>query len=216
MADLRKAKIKILDGSNAGQEVGVLFNPAEYNLETSNKFQESAPPGLSSPIFQFVSGEAPTLSMDLYFDTYTDGEGKDVSEITARFAALLEIDADLHAPPRVEFKWGVFAFKAVIDKLSQRFTMFLADGTPVRATLNVSFRQYRTLAEQLADPSRQSADKTKRRVITAAGSIWHLAAAEYGQPRYWRVIARANRIDDPRALPGGTALIVPPLDGKPA
>lgn len=212
--ELAKAKIHILEGRNAGQAVAVLFNPAEYSFEISNSFQASSPPGLSNPILQFVNGNSDTLTMDLFLDTYTDGGGADVSEQTGRFAALLRVDGDTHAPPRVEFRWGVLAFKAVIEKLSQKFTMFLSDGTPVRATLNVSFKQYKTLAEQLKDPRRNSADKTKRRVLSAASSIWLLAHEEFGQPRHWREIARANRIDDPRAIRPGTALTVPPLDDK--
>ena len=212
MAGLAKAKVKILDGQQAGETVEVLFNPAEYSLEFANNFQESAPPGLSNPILQFVNGQAQTLTMDLYFDTYTDFGGSDVSRLTGKFAAMLKIDGSLHAPPRVEFKWGVLACKAVVEKLSQKFTMFLSNGTPVRATLNVSFKQYKTITEQLADPRRNSADKTKRRELSRASSIWLMANQEYGDPRYWRLIARANGIDDPRAVAPGTALVVPPLE----
>ncbi len=212
--ELAKATIKILEGRNKDKEIKVLFNPAEYNLEISNSYQEAAPPGLSNPIIQFVNGDTQSLSMELLFDTYTDGGGADVSEKTSEFTRLLEIDADVHAPPRVEFKWGVFAFKAVLEKISHRFTMFKADGTPVRATLSVSFKQFRPLAEQLEQPRRNSADKTKRRVMTADDSIWLLAAREYGQPRFWRMIAGApeNRIEDPRAILPGDVLVLPPLE----
>lgn len=212
---LAKATIQVLDGRNKGNAVEVLFNPAEYSLEISNNFQASAPPGLNNPILQFVNGNSDTLTMDLYFDTWTDLGRADVSELTGRFAALLRIDGDLHAPPRVEFRWGMLAFKAVIEKLSQRFTMFLSDGTPVRATLNVAFKQYKPLAEQLADPRRNSADKTKRRIVAAGDSIWLLAHREYGDARDWRAIARRNRLDDPRSIPIGAALVVPPLDEQP-
>lgn len=209
---LEKAKVKILDGRNIGVERTVLFNPTEYSLEISNRFNEAALPGLSNPIIQFVNGQTQTLSMDLLFDTWTDGGGEDVSELTNEFAQMLAIDADLHAPPPVEFKWGHFAFKAVVEKLSQRFTMFDANGRPVRATLNVSFKQYRTLGEQLDDPRRNSADKTKRRVLTADDSLWAMAAREYGQPRYWRLVARYNHIDSPRRLVAGRVVLLPPLD----
>ncbi len=212
--ELAKATVKILEGSNKDKEIKVLFNPAEYNLEISNSYQEAAPPGLSNPIIQFVNGDTQSLSMELLFDTYTDGGGADVSEKTSEFTRLLEIDADVHAPPRVEFKWGVFAFKAVMEKISHRFTMFKADGTPVRATLSVSFKQFRPLTEQLELPRRNSADKTKRRVMTADDSIWLLAAREYGQHSFWRTIASAplNRIEDPRAILPGDVLVLPPLE----
>ncbi|MEL6168990.1 MAG: hypothetical protein AAFZ09_19045, partial [Pseudomonadota bacterium] len=216
---LVKAKIKILEGRNADEEVEVLFNPTEYSVEYGASFQETSIPGLSNPILQFVNGTAEVLSMDLLFDTYTDGGGADVSEVTQNFVNLLAIDGDTHAPPRVEFKWGVFQFRAVIEKISQRFTMFLGDGTPVRATLSVTFKQYRSIAEQLENPRRNSADKTKHRVLgkvegfrPTPDALWSLAAEEYGETRFWREIARANDIEDPRRLTAGDRVIVPPLE----
>ena len=210
--ELAKAKIVVLEGRRMDEEIAVLFNPTEYSLELSNRYQKSGPPGLSSPVIQFVNGEADQLSMDLYFDTYTDGGGAPVTEATAPIATLLEIDADLHAPPRILFQWGELSFKAVIERLGQRFTMFRPDGIPVRATLNVSFTRYRTLAEQLAQPRRNSADKTKRRVMSADDSIWLLAHREYREVRFWREIARRNRIEDPRAIAAGDVLVVPAID----
>jgi hypothetical protein len=210
--ELAKARIKVLEGEREGEFVEVLFNPTEYSLEISNNFQASAPPGLNNPILQFVNGNSDSLSMELFFDTWTDGDRADVSQLTDLIAGLVRIDADTHAPPRVEFRWGLLVFKAVIEKLSQRFTMFLPDGTPVRATLNVSFKQFKPLAEQLIDPRRKSADKTKRRVVAADNSIWLLANREYGNPREWRLIARQNRIADPRAIRPGAVLVIPPLE----
>lgn len=209
---LEKAIIKILAGRRANEELKVLFNPAEYTHEISNNFQEIALPGLSNPIVQFVNGQSQTLTMELFFDTWTNGGGSDVSELTRQFAATLAIDADLHAPPPVEFRWGSFVFKAVIQSLSQKFTMFGADGKPVRATLSVSFKQYRPLSEQLDDPRRNSADKTKRRVLAADDSLWAMAAREYGHPREWRRIAIKNRIANPRLIVPGQVLVLPPLD----
>jgi nucleoid-associated protein YgaU len=134
-----------------------------------------------------------------------------VAEVTKSFTDLVAIDGITHAPPRVKFRWGVFEFVAVVEKVSQRFTMFRSDGTPVRATLNVNFRQFKSIAEQLQDPRRNSADKTKRRVLEAHDSIWLLAAREYGEPRFWRLIAVTNDIDDPRRIEPGRVLVLPPI-----
>ena len=61
-----------------------------------------------------------------------------------RLAQLLmrQLDRDLHAPPPVRFLWGPLRFDAVIEKLSQKFTLFRPDGTPARATLSVTFKEY--------------------------------------------------------------------------
>lgn len=206
---LEKARITALAGSiRSAGPIDVLFNPAEYTHEISNNFQETSLPGLSNPILQFVNGQTQTLTMELLFDQWTDRGGADVAARVKQIADLLKIDPSLHAPPPVEFSWGTFSFKAVIESLSQRFTMFDADGRPVRATVSVSFKQYRPLREQLENPRLESSDKTKIRELD--GGLWALAAAEYGDPNEWRRIASENRISNPRLVQQGTALVVPP------
>ncbi|MDB5669986.1 MAG: hypothetical protein JWO25_945 [Alphaproteobacteria bacterium] len=212
MLEFAKAKIHVLEGSRSGTEIEVLFNPGEYSLEVSNNFRESAVAGLDDSLLQFVNGVAGTLTMELYFDTYTDDGGSDVTARTDEIAQLMRVDSATHAPPKVEFRWGSVAFRAVVEKLSQRFVMFRSDGVPVRARLTVTFRGHKALAEQLRSPRRNSADKTKRRVLSSDSSVWLIANQEYRDPRCWRLIARENRIDDPSAIRPGTVLVVPPLD----
>jgi hypothetical protein len=208
---LEKAFIQPLDekGNPKGDLVKVLFNPTEYSIEKSNQFQSTALPSLSTPITQFVSGNAQTLTMDLFFDSYEKRE--DVRNYTGRLAALLDIDRDLHAPPTCKFIWGKLEFKAVLERVTQRFTLFLDSGIPVRAMLSVTFREYKTITEQLQSPPRQSADRIKRRVIKQGDSLWLIADREYGDPGLWRRIAKANRIDNPRILEVGKEIIIPPL-----
>jgi len=213
MTELCKATITFLKGKRAGDPpVEVMFNPAEYNLELASNYSSTSLPGLNNPVLQSVHGEAQTLSMDLLFDTYTNNKGADVSELTGELAQALLIDGDLHAPPPVLFVWGSFKFQAVVEKLSQRFTMFLENGTPVRATLSVSFKQYQPIQEQLRAPRRNSADKSTRHELSSDESLWHLAANVYGEPGQWRLIARHNDITNPRRVAAGTALVLPPLE----
>ena len=210
----KRAQIKILKGRRAGETLEVMFNPTEYTHEWSNNFQETSLPGLNNPILQFINGETQTVTMELMFDTWTYGGGADVTEKTREFSSLLAIDGSLHAPPPVEFKWGdgAFRFEAVLQSLSQRFTMFKSDGKPVRAVLSVTFKQFRSIADQLNDPKRESPDRTKRRVLTADSSLWMLAAKEYGRPADWRRIAKRNRIADPLRLRPGALLYLPPVE----
>lgn len=212
---LEKATIDILTGARAGDQVRVLFNPGEYTIERSNAYKASAVPGLGGPLIQFVNGEADTLSMELFLDDYTDrpraGE-KGVRERLDELAGLLEIDRDAHAPPIVRFVWGKLSFKAIIEKLSRKLTLFQPEGVPARGMVSVSFKEYRTLPEYLTQPRLQSADKTKRRVIVAGDNLWLLAAREYDDVRRWRAIAEQNDLDDPRDVAPGDWVSLPPLE----
>jgi nucleoid-associated protein YgaU len=90
--------------------------------------------------------------------------------------------------------------------------MFLSDGTPVRASLNVTLKEYKELEIQVKEISLQSADRTKTRQVKQGDSLWFIAAKEYGNPALWRHIAEANKIDNPRVLKPGMELIIPPLE----
>lgn len=223
--DLKRAYIQPVNGCRAGTRIDVLFNPAEYSIEKGNTFQSTSLPGLATPVTQFVTGNADTLSMELYFDTYSassrHGEvtlREDVRHYTRKIANLMEIDPTLHAPPICEFIWGPpigtpenLQFRGILEKVSQKFTYFLDDGTPVRATLSVSFKEYKTVEQQLSEMKCQSADRTKLREFKDGDAVWLYAANEYGDPEQWRVIADHNQLENPRIVAPGTKLELPPL-----
>jgi hypothetical protein len=209
---LEKAQLQPLnvDGTPKGAPIDVLFNPAEYSIQKSNQFAETPLLGLPTPIRQFTSGGAEALALDLFFDTYERGE--DVRLYTEKVAGLLQIDPDLHAPPTLKFIWGKLEFKCVLEQVTKKFTMFLADGVPVRATLSVTFKEYKTIQEQLSSRPLQSADRTKRRIVKEGDSLWLIAAQEYNDPTLWRPIANQNEIANPRFLTPGVELTIPPLE----
>jgi len=217
---LKKATITVLEGAKANTVITVLFNPTEYSFERTNAFKSTPVPGLTSPLVHFVNGESDTLSMELFLDDYTDPNGpqpdrpqsEPVLTKLREIGDLLNIDRRLHAPPSVRFNWGPFEFVAVLEKLGRKVTLFHPDGTPARATLSVTFREYRTLKEQLERPRRESADKSKRRQIIGRETLPLLASREYGDVAYWRLIAEKNDLDDPRAIASGDWLVLPPLD----
>jgi len=218
---LEKAYLSRKD--NPSVKVPFLFNPKELSIEKSNQYAEVNIPGLPAPIFQFIRGNARSVSMDLFFDTYE--EGKDVrmhtdqitgwdagsmfSKLPNEKKGLMDIDSDLHAPPVCIFVWGTFLFQCIIERVSKRFTMFLPEGIPVRATLNMTLKEYREVDIQVKEIDFHSADITKRWVVKEGDSLWSISAKEYGDPADWRLIAEANKIDNPRILNPGQELVIP-------
>lgn len=185
----------------------VLFNPTEYSLSKANTIAEAAIPGLGSPILQYVHGNVRTLSMDLFFDTYE--EQTDVTTETQKVYRLLDIESSTHAPPICELRWGQFQFTGVLDNVNGQFTLFLANGRPVRATLNVVFKEYLDVDKLVRVEPTQSADHRKRRVVKSGDRLDTIAAEEFGDPAKWRLIAQANDMIDPACLRPGQALIIP-------
>lgn len=191
-----------------GEAIEVLFNPTEYRLEQSNQFAEVAIPGLAAPLLQYGRGNARTLSMQLFFDTYE--QGKDVREHTKKVIDLLEINRELHAPPVLQFVWGGLTFIGVLERANQRFTLFLSDGTPVRATVDVTFKEFWDQKNQ--GGRLQSAEFAKHHIVQRGDTLSGIAGERYQDPAMWRVIAKENGIDDPLNLAPGTVLIIPPVE----
>jgi len=190
-------------------EIPVLFNPTQYSLDQGNSIAEVGVPGLSAPILQYVRGNGRTMTMDLFFDTYE--QQSNVTVHTRLIYKLLEVRGPLHRPPVCTFTWGSFNFKCVVERVGGRFTLFLADGTPVRATLSVTLKEFVDVELMVRNPPLESADHAKTYVVRRGDTLAAIAAKEYGDPAKWRPIADANRLENPRVLPPGTRLALPAL-----
>jgi nucleoid-associated protein YgaU len=221
--------------------VEALFNPEKIDRSRTATWEaeplagHGGPDG-GAPEVEFHSIAPETLTLDLFFDTYearpdtvgwagalippvpggivSMSTATDVRRHTEDVARLARIDQELHRPPVCRLWWGKFdVFQGVLTDLSQSFTMFLEDGTPVRATLSCTFLevipQARVLVHEL-----HSADVPRTRRVTRTDTLWSIAAQEYGDAGLWREIARANRVVNPRRLRAGDVLVIPRLQGR--
>jgi hypothetical protein len=208
-------------GLNLPARITVQFNPAEYTLAKGAQIAEINIPGIDSPILQFVRGQNEKLTLELFFDTTQFGMGespvKDVRDLTTPVYQLVKMQSETHAPPRCRFVWGEgLSFRAIVESVQQKFTVFNPSGVPLRATLTVTFREYKTLEEQLLELNLQSADHTKRRKVRSNDTLARIAYLEYGDASQWRRIAEepanAAALADPLRLTPGVELVIPALD----
>jgi nucleoid-associated protein YgaU len=206
---LSRAEIDIQNGTAADEEpIEVMFNPTEYSRNKSVQYGEQSIAGQGTPVTQFVSGEAETLSMELFFDT--SEERMDVTEETGKLDQLLTIDDSIGAPPYCTFDWGGLNFTAVLKSADKQFTMFRADGTPLRARVSVTFKEYRPPSTGQTSANGSGPDTASQRTVTEGETLWGIAKEEYGDPTAWTRIAESNDIEDPRSLEPGTTLTIPP------
>lgn len=228
---LKKATIE--KKNNPAWKFSVLFNPTEYALERSVNYAEHAIPGLDKPVMQFVNGQSDTLKMNLFFDTYSSGSQaggdakqklelakssespealkKDVSAYTKQVYELMNVDGDTHLPPLVVFKWGSLSFEGYVVAVSQSFTKFTHMGVPVRAKLEVTFKSNISPKDQRLFTPRFSPDRTRFFTVQEGDTLSEIAEREYGDSELWRLIAKANNIENPRLLTTGAKLEMPAL-----
>jgi LysM repeat protein len=219
--------------TGTGASFSVMYNPEELKVEQGNNFAEVGIPGLNAPPLQYVRGKARVLTMELFFDTYETGE--DVRNHTGPVVQLLETQPVTKAPPVLLFSLGRVQFRCVLVDASQRFTMFLRDGTPVRSTMSVRLQEFVDVDVEIrqglffgsptvsaalsaipgvAAVSGTAAAAVATVHVTAQGeTLSGIAAAYLGDAGRWRQIADANKIDDPFDLPPGRSLVIPPSAG---
>lgn len=196
----------------------IFFNPNQYTITKKATWTEAKVQGLGVPVQQFKNGEPRTLAMSLVFDTLE--ERSDVRKLTGKLAKLVEVTSD-GKPSVCKIFWGpdqdnaaALSFQGVIETLTQKFTLFLDDGTPVRATVDLAMKESESPSKQKKrqGPKKGSPIQGRTHVVKTGDTLWAIAAAEYLDPARWRPIARANGIVDPRRLEPGTILLIPPLE----
>ena len=199
--------------------VDCLFNPTEYSFTKTNTWDPGRIIGRDVPLVNFQGGGAMTLTLSLLFDTYSMDGQPDVRQYTEKVLNLMKIDPSLKdsksqggRPPRVSFRWGKYwSFKAVITSITQRFTLFMSDGRPVRATLDVTFQQVESEGTYPPTNPTSTAEVQKVRVVRPGETVDSIAFEEYGDAARWRLIADHNDLDDPLRLRPGQRLAIPPV-----
>lgn len=211
------AKATILNLDKGGSPVECMFNPKEYTFSKENKWSEAKNAGANVPAIEFGGGQPATLQLQLFFDTYASG--KDVrKQHTNAIWQLMMVDPDLKdpknkkgRPPTVRFQWGsTWSFDAVLTSIKQAFTLFLPDGTPVRATLDVGFTQVKDVGLfPPQNPSSGGRGGERLWTVREGDTLAWIAYREYGDCGQWRLIADANRLDSVRRLISGSTLVIP-------
>jgi hypothetical protein len=222
-SNLQAARIYEVDSSGeekgGGISVDCMFNPFEYSVTKTNSYKEERKNRSDVPSFEFEKAGPQTLKLDLIFDTYESDE--DVSLKTNKLWKLMESKTRREGrrnrkvpPPEVAFEWGVFRFVAVITNMTQKFTLFKPDGTPVRARVEVTFTQHKDLEDYPnQNPTSGGGDIERVWRVIAGDRIDTIAYAVYGDATRWRTIAEYNQLDDPLDLRAGQQLIIPSSAG---
>jgi hypothetical protein len=204
--------------SELGDKFTCLFNPSQLSVGKSNTWQEGPNKGKSAPELVFGGGGAGTMSMELTFDTTTDG--KPVTDYTDKLLELMRVDPKLPSfdessnsgrPPWVKFHWGkIHSFQAIVESLNITFTFFSSDGIPLRAKANLSLKQFVDEKKRSRqNPTSGTPDPHRVHRFGPGETLDRIAAQHYGDAAQWRLIARANGIIDPLDITPGTSLVIP-------
>lgn len=145
------------------------YNPKELQIDMSVPWQKN-PQSNKAPEkgiqLEFTGAEGRSMSLELLFDGYESGDGsvpgpdnksvadkvKDLNEMASVREAGSK-DENMRRPHLCVVKWGatVPSFRCVIESLSTKYTMFSAEGEPLRATCTVKLKEANVVAMAKAD-----------------------------------------------------------------
>jgi LysM repeat protein len=208
-----RARLEILrprEADDRENRIPLRFNPTDYKLSKANTFAEITIPGLETPPIQFVRGGSETLTVQALVDT-SDTLTSVREAYVDKVRNLLKVNGKEHAPPIVQFIWDTTVFTGVLEKLDVNYVLFHHDGVPLRAQLDLTLKEYRTAAQQVAETPRSSPTVEKGYVVAVGDTLSSISAAVYRDASLWRELARANNIANPRDLRPGQVLTVPRL-----
>lgn len=211
---------------NFNDKITVMFNPNTYSVSRNINYGGNDGKNDKDNINMqnhanqtFSGGNNDTFSFELIYNRYNfehySGNEKIVSKDMNvardinKLKALTFIAENAHTPPECKFVWSSFSFIGYISSFKADYTMFLNDGTPVRAKVQINMIGYEEFENKKI--AFQSPDRTKSRILEANQQLWEIAAEEYDDAAMWREIAKANNINNPLDISNGTALIVPAL-----
>lgn len=195
------------------------FNPSSLKISKTLEWSGEKSPNFNSPFLKFAGGDSATYGLSLFFDSYSETPPKDVREYTNKLLALSLRGAGYSmflvpyaSPPSVKLVWGkINLFWAVVTQVDISFTMFDPNGTPIRAKADVQFKQNEILGDDIV-PAQNPTSRTdgrKTRIVNSAQRLDQIAYEEYGDSRYWRVLAEANGLDNPFQLLDGQIIVIP-------
>ena len=133
------------EDDKSGGPINVHFNPKELTVDKPVAWTPHPTAGVAVPKLEFTTGSAKTLSAELLLDGYGHDATTSVVQMVERLEKLgtpSTIDGKWR-PPLCTFVWGEKfpRFRGVIESLQVKYTMFLSDGEPVRATVTLKIKE---------------------------------------------------------------------------
>lgn len=122
-------------------------NPKDVTVVKTVPWAKAKTSTGDKPEVTFTSAEGRTMSFELMFDTAdanTDVQSTYIDKLMA-FALVMDGNGseDKKRPPLVKVQWGTgdLHFEGVVESVDCKYTMFAADGTPVRASCKLKLTE---------------------------------------------------------------------------
>lgn len=213
---LAKASLATIDSWLIG-ELSFKYNPEKFSFSKSAAWKENAgssPRNWADPTYMHTTPGR--IEMEIFFDAFEELMGDVTSDVKTLINWTKPADSGasgVDEPPLLQFRWGTSqALQGMyfyLASVTATYTLFRMDGTPIRATCNISLVEATNPAKR-QNPTSGGRPGFESHLVLEGETLHSVAWARYGQPSYWRALAEFNGIDDPFRVSPGTRLLIPP------
>lgn len=190
-----------------------MFNPENWQIQEANTHNNTQALGQHKAENRYVNTQASKLNFDLLIDgTGASGEKREVIADITQLRLTVGFNGDEHRNNKFFIIWGTKTFRGVLDSMSVKYTLFRPNGTPLRATVSLSFTEDTSRKKGLLEANLQSADLTHTRMVLKNDRLDLLCFYVYRDSRHYIEVARANGLTTFRKLPEGQELVFPPIE----
>jgi hypothetical protein len=199
----------------------VPVNPESFARSLKIKQEEKAAQGNQGTDPKYAGTEPEEIKLEFTLDGTNTIEGYEASHQGKPVAQQLEelmqtvyyMNGATHRPHYLRAVWGkLFTFDCVLTSLDVNYTLFEANGAPLRAKVSLSLKSFVEQEKRTRQEDKQSPDLTHVRTLNAGDSLPLMAYQLYGSKQLYLQAARANDLTSFRNLPAGLELVFPPIN----
>lgn len=207
-----------MNATDKVDEFEVFINPENYSQEFKIEYNQEQGAGTSANTPRFTQMPPKEMSFDFLFDRtgalpdspiHPKGVVDDIDKLKKM---TYEFDGDIHRPPYLMITWGTLEFRCVLLSLQIQYKLFRPDGTPTRAMVKGTFKEFKDEELREREENTNSPDLTHIRVVKSGDTLTLMTYRIYGDSKYYMEVARINNLTSIQRIEPGQELIFPPLE----
>ena len=141
---LEKAELDSLDGGN--YSFTFMYNPTSISIKRAVNVSENSGARTEEkgiPKVSFAHPKATIISInDIIFDTYENSGDRSVANKLQKLTQTVKFVPGKERPPVYTFRWGSINYLiCFVESVDYQLTLFLPDGTPVRAKASMTLKE---------------------------------------------------------------------------
>jgi len=199
-----------------------MINPDTLNSHHSNNFENYIGISTSGRKSDYAYSNSDQMTLQLSLDDTLSNYfvGNNLPELNNGVKGEVDeflkycfyMDGDIHEPRFLKLEWGEISFECRLQSVNVSYTLFNAEGHPLRAKLATVFVADMPDSKRIRMENKKSPDVTHNRMILQGQTLTGLTKEIYGDTSNYLTVANANGLDHFRKLTPGTQLQFPPLD----